>query len=1709
MTRLFIVSKAKRERMKKALAFFLTLSINLTMGGVMALIPTTVAYAAPLGLFGEGFEANNFLNWDIHNSDWVRINNASGAQGGSFRASVTGPSSNELLQKNLSTVGYTGIDVDFWYKADQALETGDTVKLQWSNDGGSNWTDAHTIDKNNDNSSWTHVTTSLPAGANNAANFRVRFNANTNGSTDQVSIDNFNVSGTADIVAPDTTITSGPTGTVSSASATFAFTATEANSTFKCKLDTEAEASCTSTKTYSGLAQGSHTFSVYATDPAGNPDTSRASRTWTVDTVPPTVTISSPLTGATTLATGVVLYSVGDASHVSCTLDGHAVSCDTSGSYHYSNLSDSHHTFSVTGTDVAGNSTHDSVTWIVDTSVSLKVRKIVINNDGAHKDADDFHLWVKKGNSTIDNFHGSFLGHDVENDNHDLTSGSYTVGESNENGYHGTVGGDCAADGSVTLNPGDHKTCAITNDDTVPENTLARCTDGRDNDGDGLVDLADSDCAQFMPQITVIKHVSGGNQPASFFDIFVKLTDEPFATVATVHGSELGSTVSVNPGSYNVQEDGYANYNTSYSATGCNPRNLHAGDHVTCTVTNTYVPPVGTLTVNKVVVGGTKTVSDFVLKVCPTTSPVLTLLDNMGLVGVANAVAIDPCVTVTSGTTNTLAPGWYQVTEVNPEDWHYHMDRTAGYCNSDGKVYVGSGEAKMCEMTNTYVPPQVCPEGTTGTYPECTPIPPQSCEQDISTLTRASNTSDVHVGSALGPTAVGVSPIHPAWTTLIPGAVWIWGENPVSPVTDETGNLTESFFDVFQVVGTPTGGSLDIAADNSFDVFLNGNPVYSDNTGVTFGGSQHVVLLGSDFEVGSNTLEVRVKNWGAGNMPSNPAGLLYKLTINKNACEPTPAPVCNPDVNLLENAGFEAPGAPTVPAGGWAIVPFTDPLLKWLGNWVVPHDDASPLGLEIQAGVAGTPAEGSHLAELDGYHPTAIYQNVPTISGYDYELSFKYSPRPGTALGNNVLEVRKDGAVLGAQISRGSTAGDTQWSTEYRTFQGTGAATKIEFADVSATDDSLGTYLDGMNLSCVGPHVPKTTIVATKVVCANESDLPNWSGTGRTIDANSAADYVAAHEACHLESGWQFQWGPTATAGDPGDAYVGEATDGGWTTFGPTNASGVASTVITNGDMSSVWMREVLKDGYIPFTYHSTNGDVSAEMYCNGDVLNYDNLDYAQLGDGATTYCVAFNAPKPVVETPKGHVVIVKHTVGGDGEFNFTLNHGEDSTIHASVATENGEGTAETIDVTPDTNYTVDESVPEGWDFTSQDCKYDDESTGNVVEQHPTQHVINVEAGETVTCTYTNTKRVVTPPQQTCQIEGYKYDAEGNPVAGLAVGVSSAPSVFNDAFEGEQGQQVRKGQLIVTKTVESGHYCLNSLPGGTVRVFEWPGAGTMNDHVTVDGENANARINSFFDVFTEIAITPSTQQPAQINSFFDVFTEINGGAKNAIHSFFDVFTELSLNGAGAPANSFFDVFTELSVNGEGGGHHVVNFYNKPIPSVTPPGGGGSSTFDYFGCTNPAATNFNPLANKDDGSCQVPGGNGGGNPPGEVLGAATTAPDLPLPAACLAHPYLRDYLKMGKKNDPEQVKLLQSFLNDKMGANLPVNGYFGPLTRMWVKKFQKAHMAEILQPWIDAGFDVAGLKDGTGYVYKTTKRFINIMMCAELNEPMPDLTPDTN
>ena len=107
-----------------------------------------------------------------------------------------------------------------------------------------------------------------------------------------------------DTVSPETAIDSGPADEITTASATFTFSGTDATSgvaSFECRFDGSAFAACTGPQTRTGLSIGPHTFDVRAIDRAGNVDLSPATRLFKVIY---TVTIA-PLKSPATLGSAV------------------------------------------------------------------------------------------------------------------------------------------------------------------------------------------------------------------------------------------------------------------------------------------------------------------------------------------------------------------------------------------------------------------------------------------------------------------------------------------------------------------------------------------------------------------------------------------------------------------------------------------------------------------------------------------------------------------------------------------------------------------------------------------------------------------------------------------------------------------------------------------------------------------------------------------------------------------------------------------------------------------------------------------------------------------------------------------------------------------------------------------------------------------------------------------------------------------------------------------------------------------------------------------------------------------------------------------------------------------------------------------------------------------------------------------------------------
>jgi len=173
---------------------------------------------------------------------------------------------------------------------------------------------------------------------------------------------------------PPETAISGTPPTLTGGTASFSYTGSDGTGSgvtgFDCKLDNAAFAACGNTAGYSGLTDGSHTFSVRARDAAGNVDPTPVAVTWTVDVTPPETTISSAPPALSNTRTGQIAFAGTDAHAgvtFQCALDGVAFAACSS-PLSYSNLGDGPHSFVVRAVDAVGNvdPSPANASWTID-----------------------------------------------------------------------------------------------------------------------------------------------------------------------------------------------------------------------------------------------------------------------------------------------------------------------------------------------------------------------------------------------------------------------------------------------------------------------------------------------------------------------------------------------------------------------------------------------------------------------------------------------------------------------------------------------------------------------------------------------------------------------------------------------------------------------------------------------------------------------------------------------------------------------------------------------------------------------------------------------------------------------------------------------------------------------------------------------------------------------------------------------------------------------------------------------------------------------------------------------------------------------------------------------------------------------------------------------------------------------------------------------
>ncbi|HYU60528.1 MAG TPA: Ig-like domain-containing protein [Solirubrobacterales bacterium] len=165
---------------------------------------------------------------------------------------------------------------------------------------------------------------------------------------------------------PETTIDSGPSGATNDSTPTFTFSSDEQGTpghpvTFECRVDAEPFEPCSGpgdSHTTDPLGDGSHTFEVRASDPAGNTDPTPAIRSFSVDTQAPETFFTSGPNDVTADDTPTFTFGPNEpGSSFECRIDGGRFEpCSGPGASHTpDSLPDGYHLIEVRATDAAGN----------------------------------------------------------------------------------------------------------------------------------------------------------------------------------------------------------------------------------------------------------------------------------------------------------------------------------------------------------------------------------------------------------------------------------------------------------------------------------------------------------------------------------------------------------------------------------------------------------------------------------------------------------------------------------------------------------------------------------------------------------------------------------------------------------------------------------------------------------------------------------------------------------------------------------------------------------------------------------------------------------------------------------------------------------------------------------------------------------------------------------------------------------------------------------------------------------------------------------------------------------------------------------------------------------------------------------------------------------------------------------------------------------
>ncbi len=157
--------------------------------------------------------------------------------------------------------------------------------------------------------------------------------------------------------------------------------------------------------------------------------------------------------------------------------------------------------------------------------------------------------------------------------------------------------------------------------------------------------------------------------------------------------------------------------------------------------------------------------------------------------------------------------------------------------------------------------------------------------------------------------------------------------------------------------------------------------------------------------------------------------------------------------DLIVNGSFENP---ELPGHTWTV-------FQSIPGW----DRTVGHSIEVQNRLLGdSPFFGYQLVELDSYANSGMAQQIPTVAGQIYQLSFAYSPRPSVSTASNGIEVYFDNVLIDSMAENGVGLPDTSWSVRQYNVVASGSTSSLEFR-ATGISDSFGGYVDDVRFVAV------------------------------------------------------------------------------------------------------------------------------------------------------------------------------------------------------------------------------------------------------------------------------------------------------------------------------------------------------------------------------------------------------------------------------------------------------------------------------------------------------------------------------------------------------------------------------------------------------------------------------------------------------------------